>query len=542
MLETDTVASLCAGSITTYSLYAPRFLTQLHYTQLQVNAVSIAAEMGLYLLVPLFGYLCDRYSPTPLSLLASFLFGGGYLLAAFIYKAGPPASSEAPEAHGLPFSLMVCAFIAVGAGTACMYLSAVATCAKNFSRGKYRGLILALPIAAFGLSGMWQSQVGANLLYEHLPDGQKGDVDVFRYFLFLGLLLIGIGLLGALFLRIVDEEELIDRGVEELERSGLLQDSEFFSAQNGRGHHNYGTLHQDDNDDGSDVDADLSESVVLKKQQEEARLRRKKSWLLNHATSSFLSDRTMWLLAAGFFLVTGPGEAYINNVGTIIPSLTPRTWTGPPPAGHASLHVSIIALTSTIARILTGAISDLFAPKPNNKNDNNDNNNHRTTEPNSTRNPTTLSRLSLLLPSAMLLSIGFLSLSFPVLVPDNPSLLPVTSALLGLGYGACFSLVPIIISVVWDVENFATNWGIVAVMPAPGAALWGIVYSVEYGGHAVGDGPGGGAGGGAGGASGQCFGLACFEGWAWGCAASVALAVLLWVWAWRNWRRRDVPV
>ncbi|KAF7512181.1 hypothetical protein GJ744_002343 [Endocarpon pusillum] len=382
------LSCLCAGSITSYSLYAPRFLTQLRYTQLQVNAISIAAELGLYLFVPLFGYLCDRYSPAPLSLTASFLFGGGYLLAAYTYRAGPPPGSGAPEAHGLPFPLMVLAFTAVGAGTACMYLSGVATCAKNFSRGKYRGLILALPIAAFGLSGMWQSQVGAHLLYERLPDGQKGDVDVFRYFLFLGLLLIGVGLLGALCLRIVDEEKLIDRGVEELERSGLLQDSEFFSAQNGRGHHNYGTLSQDDSDDGSDVEADLSESMVLKKQQEEARLRRKKSWLLNHATSSFLSDRTMWLLAAGFFLVTGPGEAYINNVGTIIPSLTPRTWMGPPPAGQPSSHVSIIALTSTIARILTGTISDMFAPQPdNNNNSNNNNHHHHDTEPNGTTAP-----------------------------------------------------------------------------------------------------------------------------------------------------------
>lgn len=470
--------------------------------------------MGLYLLVPLFGYLCDRYSPAPLSLLASFFFGGGYLLAAFTYRAGAPSSSGAPGAHGLPFPLMVIAFIAVGAGTACMYLSGVATCAKNFSRGKYRGLILALPIAAFGLSGMWQSQVGAHLLYERLPDGSKGDVDVFRYFLFLGLLLIGVGLLGAFALRIVDEEELIDRGVEELERSGLLQDSEFFNAQNGRTP-NYGAIDESDSDDGSDVEADLSASLVLKKQEEEARLRQKKSWLLNHATASFLSDRTMWLLAAGFFLVTGPGEAYINNVGTIIPSLTPKKWTAPPPAGQPSTHVSIIALTSTLARIFTGTISDVFAPRSEDRQD-----------PDNKR--ATLSRLTLLLPSAVLLTLAFLTLSLPFLVPSDPSLLLTSSALLGLGYGACFSLVPIIISVVWDIESFATNWGIVAVMPAPGAALWGVVYSLEYGNSS--------------GSDGQCNGRDCFQGWAWGCAASVGLAVVLWGFAWRSWSRRGVLV
>lgn len=532
----DLLASLCAGSITTYSLYAPRFLTHLRYTQLQVNAISIAAEMGLYLLVPLFGYLCDRYSPAPLSLLASLLFGAGYVLAAVTYKAGPPAGSGVPDANGLPFHLMIVAFIAVGAATACMYLSAVATCAKNYSRSTHRGLILALPIAAFGLSGMWQSQIGAHLLYERLSDGSKGDVDVFKYFLFLALLLAGVGLLGALTLKIVDEEGLIDRGVEELERSGLLQDSEFFHPHNRRTP-NYGAINQHDSEDDSDMEADLSESMLLKKQQEEAQLRRKKSWLLNHATSTFLSDRTMWLLAAGFFLVTGPGEAYINNVGTIIPALTPnsKTWTGgPPPAGRPSIHVSIIALTSTLARIFTGTMSDIFAPPPNTHT-------QRTTNPNPNPKTPSLSRLSLLLPSALLLSLAFLTLSLPGLVPTQPPLLLLTSALLGLGYGACFSLVPIIISVVWDVENFATNWGIVAVMPAPGAALWGVVYSVEWGrGAATGGGGDGGGGGGEG--FGECRGRGCFEGWAWGCAGSVGLAVLLWGWAWRGWRRRGVVV
>lgn len=403
-----------------------------------------------------------------------------------------------------------------------MYLSGVATCAKNFSRGQNRGLILALPIAAFGLSGMWQSQVGARLLYERLPDGSKGDVDVFRYFLFLGLLLIGVGLVGSLGLKIIDEEDLIDRGVEELERSGLLQDSDFFDAQDRRGR-NYGAIDRDDSENDSDVGADLSESMVLKKQQEEAQLHRKKSWLLNHATSSFLSDRTMWLLAAGFFLVTGPGEAYINNVGTIISTLTPDVWTGPAPAGSPSTHVSIIALTSTLARIATGMLTDLFSART-------DPPTHHSHHPPSHQS-ITVSRLSLLLPSTLLLALCFLLLALPTLVPTHPHLLFTSSALLGLGYGACFSLVPIIISVVWDVENFATNWGIVAVVPAPGAALWGVVYSLGYGNNAKAGHPGG-----------ECYGRACFQGWAWGCAASVGLAVVLWSFAWRSWRRKGVVV
>jgi len=474
----------------------------------------------MYLPVPLFGYLCDRYSPPPLSLLAGLLFGAGYLLAAFTYRSGPP--SDAIEGgSGWPFGIMILAFIGIGAGTSCMYLSAVATCAKNFSTAKYRGFMLAVPIAAFGLSGMWQSQIGARLLYTKLPNGHRGGVDVFKFFIFLAGILIGVGILGTLCLRIVNEEELIDRGVEELERSGLLEDSDFFrNDANGNGHRNYGTAVDSEADAASDhsseADLRLSESVLFKKRDEENRLRRKKSWLLNHATHSFLTDRTMWLLAAGFFLLTGPGEAYINNLGTIIPTLTPRTYFDPdgdPPAGRPETHVSIIAITSTLARLFTGSLSDLFAPASQPEN------------PPSTR--VSFSRLVLLLPSAFLLFLSFINLALPFMTPATPSLFLLSSGLLGLGYGASFSLVPIIISVVWGVENFATNWGVVAMMPAGGAAVWSIVYSLGYSNASGGN---------------ECTGYACFAWWAWGCAASVGIAIILWGFAWRLWIRRNVIV
>ncbi|EXJ95813.1 hypothetical protein A1O1_00937 [Capronia coronata CBS 617.96] len=528
------LSCLCAGSITSFSLYGARFLTDLHYTQFRVNAVSIVAELAMYLPVPLFGYLCDRYSPPPLSLLSSALFGAGYLLAAFTFKSGPPADATKPG-HGWPFGVMVLAFIGIGAGTSCMYLSAVATCAKNFSTAKYRGFMLAVPIAAFGLSGMWESQIGAHLLYQRLPDGRKGEVDVFKYFVFLAGTLLGVGILGALGLRIVDEEELIEQGVETLERSGLLDESEFFRDSPDPTPRTYGTMGDGDESDSgsgtatpsdrdSEAEFDLSESQLLKRREQDHRLKKKKWWLLNHATHSFLTDRTMWLLAAGFFLLTGPGEAYINNLGTIIPTLTPKNYLDltSPPAGHAATHVSIIALASTFARLFTGTLSDLFAPpsQPDN--------------PPSTR--VSFSRLVLLIPSAFLLLLSFLNLALPFLTAQHPSLFMLSSGLLGLGYGASFSLVPIIISVVWGAENFATNWGVVAMMPAGGAAVWSIVYSAAYSrasasGHDSGDV-----------AEGECSGYACFGGWAWGCAASVAVAIVLWCFAWRLWRKRNVVV
>lgn len=500
---------LCAGSITAYSLYGPLFLKHLRYTQFQVNAVSTTAELAMYLPVPLFGYLCDRYNPRPLSLASSVLFGVGYLLAALTYRTGPPNSEG-----GWPFAIMIVAFIGVGSGTVSMYLSALTTCAKNFGRGKHKGLALAMPIAAFGLSGMWQSQVGSHFFTPRNEQGEKGDTDVYRYFLFLGGLLFAVGLLGAVGLRVVDEEELIDDAVEELERSGLLENSPFFQRSvlhDGENANGYGTITPPARSISSLRNGKASDSVDAAA---------KKTFLLNAETRLFLTDPTMWLLTGGFFLTTGPGEAFINNVGTIIQTLYPPASSGPQGSNSPATHVSIIALTSTLARLLTGTLSDLLAP----------------TSENRKERTCTVSRLVFLLFSTLLFSLGQILLASG-LIQHTPSLFPFVSALVGLGYGAIFSLSPIIVSVVWGVENFGTNWGIVAVVPAAGAAIWGAIYSAVYQASVEteqlrSDGE----------QEQMCYGGRCYQGTFWAMAVCSWVALGFWTWAWRWWVRRGIAV
>ncbi|EUC30016.1 hypothetical protein COCVIDRAFT_24269 [Bipolaris victoriae FI3] len=527
------VICLCAGSITAFSLYGHLFQSKLHYTQVQVNAVSIGAELGLYLLVPIFGYLCDRLGPGVPAGLAGVLFGAGYFLAAFAYRSGPP---PAAGGHGWPFGVMILAFAFVGMGTSCMYLSAVTTCAKNFGRGNSKGVALAVPIASFGLSGMWQSQVGSRLLYEKNADGTRGDVDVFRFFLFLGILLLCVGTVGFFALRIVDEEEMIDEAVDELERSGLLQRDGFFhqAAQ----HHGYGTMETQDLSD-STFDFLQSEAERLKaKAEEEAR---KKTWLLNEETRLFIMDPTMWWLAAGFFLVTGPGEAFINNLGTIIETLTPaNVATNTSPA----THVSIVAITSTLARLATGTLSDILAPvaqsHQHRRNPESVANSVSSLPPPEQPRKFTVSRITFLVAFAFLLSLGQLLLATGW-VQNHASRFAVVSALIGAGYGAVFSLTPIVVSVVWGVENFGTNWGILAMTPAAGATLWGAVYATVYQKAAnsaeagVEKDP----------EDVLCHGKACYAPTFWAMTISVWFAMGLFLWAWRGpggWKRKGIAV
>ncbi|KAF2762046.1 MFS monocarboxylic acid transporter-like protein [Pseudovirgaria hyperparasitica] len=520
----------CAGSITAYSLYGGMFQKRLGYSQYEVNWVSIAAELAMYLPVPGFGYLCDRYGPRLPSLLSGFLFGLGYLLAAFTYKSGPPVSNGG---DGWPIGIMIFSFVCVGMGTCCMYVSAVSTCAKNFGRGKNKGVALALPIAAFGLSGMWQSQVGDKLLYERLADGST-NVDVFKYFLFLGILLLSVGTIGLFALQIVNEAEMIDEAIDELEQSGFLSESEFFSRA--ADIHGYGTLNTADLSASQFSFLNHEAEVLQRRAEEEAR---KKTWLLNEETRRFLTDQTMWYLAAGFFLLTGPGEAYINNVGTIIPTLYPPGTSESAMVTRAT-HVGIIAVTSTAARILTGIVSDILspiAPSGQHRRDLSSSILSLSSLPSLSPKKFTLSRIVFLLAFAIMLSIGQILLASGA-AQNNAMAFGAVSTLIGAGYGATFSLIPIIISVVWGVENFGTNWGIVATMPALGATVWGALYAAVYqkAGEAQSQGHT---------TDTLCYGTRCYAPTFWGMAVSVWIACGLWLWAWKGvngWYRRGIAV
>ena len=503
--------SLCAGSVTAFSLYGHLLQSQLGYNQYQVNAISISAELSMYLPVPIFGYLVDRYSPRPAALMSAVLFAFGYFLAAFSYKSGPA------EEGGWPFGTMVVAFVGIGTGTSCMYLAAVTSCVKNFGNSRYSGVALAMPIACFGLSGVWQSQVGSKLLWERLPDGTR-DVDVFLYFIFLGVTLTVVGLIGAVAQVVVNQDELIDDAVEDLQRSGLLEDSPFFRRDvlydaNGR---SYGTQTPTEAEP-----EDLSASML--KSREEERLKR--NWLLNGETRRFLSDHTMWFLALGFFLVTGPVETYVNNVGTMIPTLYP-----PPlrvsPRNKTNVHVSLLAITSTFARLAAGISSDILSPSPSPPGQ------YRAQTPSTSqilqdpfetharKRKCSVSRLTLLVATAGLLAIALL---FQLaLVPERPESFPVVTALVGLVNGAAFALIPLLVSAVWGVENFGTNWGILATMPAIGATIWSALYSAGYqAGVKEGDH--------------LCFGPQCWRGPVGGMLGATIVAASSW--AWVGWGR-----
>lgn len=506
--------ALCAGSNMVFSMYAPLFQSRLHYSQLQVNGAASACSIALYIPISILGYACDRYGAQPMALLSAVLFGGGYSLAAGIYRNVDleyRGLGKHAQLRDSTYPYMVFAFFCIGAGTSAGYISSVSTVAKNFGKSTYRGLALAMPITSFGLSGMWLSQAGTKVFYERLPDGSRGDVDVFHFFIFLAVLLFVMGVIGTFTLRVVDEEDLIDEAIDELEHSGILDRGSLLE----RSQHGYGgvdSLNEDDDD-----------------RKDDARWR--KNWILNAETRRFLSDHTMWPFALAFLLMIGPGEAFVNNLGTVLGTLTsPENPTRP----SAATHVAVFGVTSTIARLLIGTLTDLLAPSPETQ--------HYQASPSRPSFPLssriTVSRVAFNLFFAVLMAAGLLFLASGA-VQNHAERFWIVSGLIGAGYGAIFSLTPLIVTIIWGVENFATNFGIIATVPAIGSVFWGSIYSAVYQ---------------AGARSMQeepneddvfCYGKQCYSStfWAEGISCLAACGLLYWAWKGKGgWQQRGIVI
>ncbi|KAK6362197.1 putative monocarboxylate transporter mch1 [Orbilia blumenaviensis] len=485
------VSCLSAGSILLYSLYTPLFQHHLRYSQMQINTIAIAAELGMYLMVPIFGWICDNYGPDRLSILSACLFVPGYLSAAYCYN------------NKLQSTAMFFSFFLIGSGTVSMYLTGITTCAKNFT--KRRGLALAVPISAFGLSPLWMSQVANAGFMKDSEDGSgTRELDINRIYKFFAIYLLAIGLLGSCFLKIYpdpDLDEVVLRG----ETAPLLA-----SSPTAAEHTEYGAavLSNDPND--------IPPAV--------------KRRLLNDDTRNFLSDPTMWWFAAGVFLTAGPGESFINNMGALIKTIQPVSRSLGSSAGdETATHVGIIAVTSTIARLFSGFLSDYLGPP---------------VEPAPVLDEQESKRFRISRIMLIIIFAGFMQISYLILssgyIQLHPQQFYIISSLIGIGYGAVFTLSPTIVSVVWGVENLATNWGIIAMLPAGGASVFGFLFAAVYdseakrqnsGEHGLGEG--------------LCFGLKCYQRSFAGMTASCMLAIVLWAWGWRGrggWMARGVSV
>ncbi|BFZ56995.1 Putative monocarboxylate transporter mch1 [Savitreella phatthalungensis] len=430
---------LVGGTPAVFALYAPSFQRPpLSYTSLQVNLLGVACQLGLYLTVPVIGWVCDTYGPA--------------YIAGFACVSALPAYVLAAEAYTHPqwptAAVLAGCYAVIGTATVSMYMSALSTVARNHPRS--RGLSMALVTASFGSAGLWQVQLADKLFRSPVT----GELDLPRLFFALGGMVSVVafvstcvlasyktpGCLACLGSRSSRSRRQSDFIRQHFTRRGIDADSTSSAS--------IAPSTEDANDDDDAADEEtalLSRSIELDKATASVRI------------STFLKDHSSWWYFLAFILLAGPAEVFINNVGTMYYAL------GPSPLGalttivspSASTQVSLLAAASTFGRLAFGGLCDV---------------------PLISRSAIA-SKMVVLLVAAGCSTVGFVWLATGASSQDRFWPAPV---LVGLGNGGIFTAYPVIVSVVWGIDNLATYWGLLAVAPAIGGSAFAIVYAKLY--------------------------------------------------------------
>lgn len=191
--------SLTAGSIYCFPLFGPSLTRDLGLSLLQTNSIWGGAVFGQYFSASLMGHLGDTYGPRPLALIASVLFGTGYLLMAHTEWAAVDSQRRlSPQANdqraaGTAVVALTAYFVLVGAGVAASVFGALRSSTSHFG-GKHPGLALSVPLTLFSLSSLFLSSLASLSTF---TDSKTGDLNGPKWLTFLGAGLMLVNALAA---------------------------------------------------------------------------------------------------------------------------------------------------------------------------------------------------------------------------------------------------------------------------------------------------------------------------------------------------------
>ncbi|KAL7266322.1 putative monocarboxylate transporter mch1, partial [Rhizina undulata] len=402
---------------------------------MQINAISIASEIALYLPAPFLAQICRRQCPRTISLLASICFGVGYILAAYVYI------------NRMHFVLMMLAFFFTGAGSVCLHIAGITTLAENL--GTVKGLVIGS--VAYGLSPIWEAETAMAVFM------QGEELKVEKMFVGFAIFFTGVSLLGALGLSVFPVRET--SAVAEEEEEALLAGRREGYGSDGS---NRGLPHS------AEEPAQVTE------------VGENRNWI-NQATKEFLQDTNAWVFALGIFLTTGPAEAFLNNVSLVFSRFSFRdaklkklgafiqsshNHTTADISREAAHQISLFSLSSTAIRLTntlyTGHYA-VFIPAIEK----------------SLPNAPTL-RMRALIINSIVMAAGFTILAGGIgNVPETDFWF--LTAFIGIGYGAVFNLPASITAVVWGSQNFEINWYILRTSaPLLGVLFYSLLFAAEY--------------------------------------------------------------
>lgn len=317
---------LVDANVTVFSLFTTSMINELGYTQIDINIISGYMLVGLYLTLPVLGYLADAHGPVLLAIIGGLLTPG-YYLASIIFRNRIKGTY-----------LMATIFFFIGMGTSSSYFSSLLTCARVFPDRK--GLGISLPVSFYGVSTFLLAWI---LNFKVFKNDEGGNIDVEKVFKFLSLLYLIVFFVNWISSVVVSIEK-------EIIFAKLFKEEEEEAAESGN------IRNFDENDRLlENLQGETIEEVglingggIIKEEIHEDKFKK------------FLKDPSMKLVIISLFCISGPLEIFISNLGSIVKEVFQGDET------DISKQISIFSITSTISRLSIGLINEKYSSIKNN--------------------------------------------------------------------------------------------------------------------------------------------------------------------------------
>ena len=377
----------------------------LGYSNLQKNIIASAGGFGHYLSGPIIGKLVDKFGSKHLVLIAALLFWTGYTFMSFTLNGYILFTS---------FRFVAFYYFLVGLGASCCQNACLKLNVMNFDE-KSHGFAVGVSVSASGLSALIFS-ILSRLFYiphrvshdssrlitrEALSTDSSMQLDVVSFLFFLGIVTGAINLAAGCC------------GLHELKHHSSVKTERRNSVS-------------------SDV------SSATKHESPDLLLPAEPTIIPPHSLLILTRNPTVWWLFIPFLTLSGLGLMFINNIGSIVVSLSPS---GTNPAVVAAAQANMVSLISAfnfLGRITTGIVSDKLHA--------------RFGTP----------RIVLLVWAGIFIAVA----NLVGLLTTSMATLTVCACILGFGYGSVFSCTPAIVSDWFGVTHFGLNWGFFQVGPA----------------------------------------------------------------------------
>ncbi|KAM0793261.1 hypothetical protein ACM66B_000723 [Microbotryomycetes sp. NB124-2] len=447
VLAFATLAALSAGTNYAFSSWAPQLGERLHLSSKAINLVGAAGNAGVYLSGPTLGIVVDRRGCRLVLMIAAATLFSGYLLLHAIYTGGATGLYNTYGLGGLVVGEML-----TGIGSSAGLGAAVNGVSKSFSVTN-RGAAVATVVAGFGLSAFFYSSL-SHMIASTADDPTSS---------LLLLLAFGCGfsmVLGSVFVKpllsqpndrkdhvaysaVSTDEPLVGRASSSRSSSPALDTRLGKSMPLSR----------------SPTAGDQA-NVTERHRRSSSKEREPFVQDLDICGKALLVDPDFHVMFVFLGLCAGIGLMYLNNLGTIIVTLAHGTEMTPAQVTRTQAHlVSLLSICNCFGRLAVGFAGDWCM--------------HHC--PQEWRFP----RIRWYIAVAA----GFLASQVVAAMAnslDGWRGLFLPTAMVGLSYGALFSVSPVVCLERFGLPSFATNNGILTLSPALFGNLANAIFGVVY--------------------------------------------------------------